>query len=366
MTWFQAKALADTPLLAHVAITGEIGKSWWDEDAVAASDFMRAVNALGDVTDITVDINSPGGSVADGITIANYLRDHKAKITVNVLGQASSIASVIAAAADEVNMGLGSWMMVHQPWTVAVGNADDLRALAGDLDIIRDSIMAHYVARVGEDKRAEMLALVQAETILSADEAVALGLADKLLVNTKAAASVSVLARAMALAAASARSKMDPAPEGMNAQDALALAFGIKPEDVNAQAGQLAEQIKALRNPVDADSLRAQHPQLVADIEVQARASVNTTEITHAAVTAERARASAIIKACDTTGQPQLVDKLISNGMAEDTAQEYIFDVAAASGNKQHINNNHSPEGGHKAGIDHNQIYARRNRKTPA
>ena len=128
----------------------------------------------------------------------------------------------------------------------------------------------------------------------------------------------------------------------------------------------IRDRIKALRNPDDADRLRAQHPQLVADIEAQARATVDTADITLTAVAAERARASAIIKACDTTGQPQLVDKLITNGMAEDTAQEYIFDVAAASGNQQHINNNHSPEGGHKAGIDHNQIYARRNRKTPA
>lgn len=366
MTWFQAKALADKPLFAHVAITGEIGKSWWDDDAVAAGDFMRAVNALGDLNEITIDINSPGGSVSDGITIANYLRDHKAKVTVNVLGQASSIASVIAAAADEVNMGLGSWMMVHQPWTVVAGNADDLRALAGDLDIIRDGIMAHYVARIGEDKREEMLALVQAETILSAEDAVALGLADKLLVETKAAASVSVLARSMALAATAARDKLALPPEGMTAQAALATAFGLDPEQVDAQAGQLAEQIKALRNPANAESLREQHPKLVADIETQARASVDTAEITQTAVTAERARASAIIKACDTTGQPQLIDKLITNGMAEASAQEYIFDVAAASGNQQHINNNHSPEGGHKAGIDHNKIYARRNRKTTA
>ncbi|MGB5856503.1 MAG: head maturation protease, ClpP-related [Oceanisphaera sp.] len=366
MTWFQAKALADNPLLAHVAITGEIGKSWWDDDAVAASDFMRELNALGDVNEITIDINSPGGSVSDGITIANYLRDHKAKVTVNVLGQASSIASVIAAAGDEVNMGLGSWMMVHQPWTVAVGNSDELRALAGDLDKIRDGLMAHYVARVGEGKREEMLALVQAETILSAEDAVALGLADKLLVETKAAASVSVLARSMALAAASARSKMEPTAKELSAQDALATAFNIKPEEVNAQAGQLAEQIKALRNPANAENLREQHPQLVAGIEAQARAGVDTAEITQTAVTAERARASAIIKACGTTGQPQLVDKLITSGMAQASAQEYIFDVAAASGSQQHINNNHSPEGGHKVGIDHNKIYARRNRKNTA
>lgn len=366
MTWFQAKALADKPLQAKVAITGEIGKSWWDDDAVAASDFMRSLNALGDLTDINIDINSPGGSVSDGITIANYLRDHKAKVTVNVLGQASSIASVIAAAGDEVNMGLGSWMMVHQPWTVAAGNSDDLRALAGDLDKINDGLMAHYVARVGEDKREEMLALVKAETILSAEEAVALGLADKLLVETKAAASVSVLARSMALAAASASNKMKLDPAGMTAQSALAAAFDIKPDEVNAQASQLADQIKALRNPANADSLREQHPQLVADIEAQARATVDTAELTQTAVTAERARASAIIKACDTTGQPQLIDKLITNGMAEQPAQEYIFDVAAASGSQQHINNNHSPEGGHKAGIDHNKIYARRNRKTTA
>lgn len=333
MTWFKAKANEQNPRVANISITGEIGASWWSDDSVAASSFMREVKALGELDEIILDINSPGGSVADGITIANYLQAHKAKVTANVLGQASSIASVITAAADEVNMGLGAWMMVHQPWTVAIGNADDLRALAGDLDKIRDGIMSHYVARVGEDKREEMLALVQAETILSAEEAVELGLADKLLVETKAAASISTLTRAMAAAAVEAKARIQP-PE-----------------------------------PAGIDELRNQYPEQIAAIENKAREGVDISASVQAATTQalsdERTRVTDIIKACQTTGQPQLMEKLIDNGMESKQASEYIFDVAAASSNGQHINNNHSPESGSGPGIDHNAIYARRNNRKP-
>ncbi|SDL77882.1 ATP-dependent protease ClpP, protease subunit [Modicisalibacter muralis] len=373
MKWFTAKALAENPRAAHITIDGEIGRNWWSDDSVASSDFMREVKALGELDEITIDINSPGGAVTDGITIANYLRSHSANVTVNVLGQASSIASVIAAAGDQVNMGLGSWMMVHQPWTVTLGNADDLRALAGDLDKITDGIMVNYLARVGEDKREEMLALIKGGdgdgTILNAEEAVALGLADTVMVETKAAASMAGLAKAMAHGAEQARAKIQSQSDqaqAMNARDALALAFDITPGEVDEQAADLGDRIVALRAAPTLASLREAHPGLIEQIETQAKATVELPEQTQAAVTAERDRVVAIVKACQTTGQPQLLDKLIGNGMTEAQASEYIYDVAAASGNKHAINGNHSPEGGHRAGIDHNAIYARLNRKTPA
>lgn len=82
---------------------------------------------------------------------------------------------------------------------VAIGNADELRALAGDLDKIADGIMAHYVARVGADNRERMQTLIKGDdgqgTILSAEEVVELGLADSVMVETKAAASLAVSPR---------------------------------------------------------------------------------------------------------------------------------------------------------------------------
>ncbi|WP_251976722.1 head maturation protease, ClpP-related [Salinicola avicenniae] len=368
MKWFTAKAQAGNSKAAHITIDGEIGESWWDDSGVSSKAFMSAIKGLGVLDEITIDINSPGGSVTDGIAIANYLRDHQANVTVNVLGQASSIASVIASAGDTVNMGLGAWMMVHNPWTVAIGNADELRALAGDLDKIADGIMAHYIARVGDANRERMQALIKGDdgqgTILSAEEVVELGLADAVMVETKAAASLAGLAKAMAHGAEQAKAKLASRQNApMTAADALALAFDLTPEEAEAQAADLGDRIVALIATPTVASLRDSHPELVAEIE----AGVSGQEQAQAAVTAERGRVVAIVKACQTTGQPQLLEKLIGNGMAEDQASEYVYDVAAAHGNRMNINGHHSPEGGGQStALDHSKIYSRFNRKPSA
>ncbi|ATH77787.1 hypothetical protein CLM76_09365 [Vreelandella venusta] len=381
MPWFTAQAQAGSPKAAHITIDGEIGYDWWDDSGTSSKAFMSAVKALGDIEEIVLDINSEGGGVFDGITIANYLRAHPARVVVNVLGQASSIASVIAASGDEVNMGIGSWMMVHQPWTVALGNADELRALAGDLDKITDGLMANYLARVGEEKRDAMLALLKGEngkdgTLLTAEEAVEFGLADKVLVNTKAAASMASLARAMAHGAEQAKAKLQrqsqPA-KAMTAADALALAFDMTPEEAEAQAADLGDRIitmRSLAEPKDDSqayqavmAIKQSHPDVIAGIEAKAREGALSSEAALEIVEKDRQRVTAIVKACQTTGQMQLLEKLVANGMNDQQASEYIYDVAAAHGNRFTIHNSHSPEGGHRKGIDYDKIYARRNPK---
>lgn len=372
MKWFNAQARANDPKAALITIDGEIGDNWWDSTGVSSQAFMNAVKALGEVTEIQLDLNSPGGAVSDGVAIANYLRQHSARVTVNVLGQASSIASVIASAGDEVNMGIGSWMMVHQPWTLAMGNADQLRALAGDLDTLNDSIMSHYVARVGEEKREEMLSLVKGGdgegTILSAETAVSLGLADKVMSEVRAAASMTGLAKAMAHGSKQAEAKLKadstPAPT-MAAADVLALAFQLEPAEAEAQAADLGDRIMLALNPT-AEYLRENHAQVVTAIEAEARATIDVSSSVNEAMAAERERVGGIIKACQTTGQTQLLEKLVANAMALDNAQEYVYDVAAAASDRNSIHNNHSPEGGHQKGVNSAEIYARRNRAPQA
>ncbi|WP_422101992.1 head maturation protease, ClpP-related [Vreelandella sp.] len=377
MPWFTAKAKAGSPKAAHITIDGEIGYDWWDDSGTSSKAFMSAVKALGDVEEIVLDINSEGGGVFDGITIANYLRAHPAKVVVNVLGQASSIASVIAASGDEVNMGIGSWMMVHQPWTVALGNADELRALAGDLDKITDGLMSNYLARVGEEKRDAMLALLKGEngkdgTLLTAEEAVEFGLADKVLVNTKAAASMASLARAMAHGAEQAKAKLQrqsQPPKAMTAVEALALAFDMTPEEAEAQAADLGDRIITMRNLAEPKddfqayqavmAIKQSHPDVITGIEATAREGALSSEAALEIVEKDRQRVTAIVKACQTTGQMQLLEKLVANGMDDQQASEYIYDVAAAHGNRFTIHNSHSPEGGHRKGIDYDKIYAR-------
>jgi ATP-dependent protease ClpP protease subunit len=372
MKWFKAKAEGS---VTKITIDGQIGIDWWDGSGTSSHAFMQAVKGLGEVSEIQIDMNSPGGAVSDGLTIANYLRQHDAKVVVNVLGQASSIASVIAAAADEVRMGLGAYMFIHNPWTVAVGNADQLRALALDLDTIATGILEVYVARVGEEKRAELQELIAGTdgdgTLLSAEMALELGLADSML-ETRAAASKEKIFEDLSSAITQAKqgleAKMQGAQQPRASQAALALAeaFGVTPEEAEARAHELGEQIVGLMAAqpgivegfnITAESLAESHPDVVSAIEAAAlRRGPNAEDL----VAAERHRVVAIVKACQTMNQPKLLEKLIANGMAEESAIEYVTDVAAAS--DPGIHSSHSPEGGHQPVIDMASIYARRKR----
>jgi ATP-dependent protease ClpP protease subunit len=174
---------------AQLHIYGAIGGYWGD---VAASDIVPALRAT--VADtINVYINSPGGDVYDGIAIRNALRQHSARIVVTVDGLAASAASFIAVAGDEVIMGSNAELMIHDAWTIAIGNAEDFRLVAGDLDRISQNIATMYADKAG-GTADEYRALMKAETWYSADDAVAAGLADR--VDTDAQSSVISIANA--------------------------------------------------------------------------------------------------------------------------------------------------------------------------
>ncbi len=186
MPWFKAQA-GEAIKSAEVWIHDQIGEDWWSGNGTTAKGFIDAVESLGELSDITLRINSPGGSVYDGLTIFNYLRNHNANVKVIVEGQAASIASVIAMAGDEVVMGVGTNMMVHNPWTWAAGNADAFRKVADDLDVITKGLLDAYAFKTGKDHES-LQALLDAETYLTAEDAVAMGFADRQDVELKAAA----------------------------------------------------------------------------------------------------------------------------------------------------------------------------------
>jgi len=122
-------------------------------------------------------INSPGGSVDEGIAIFNALRRHDGGVEVVVDSMAASIASVIAMAGKKVTMAVGSRMMIHDPWTIAAGNAKQLRKQAEVLEKYRDGIIETYNTRSKKTKE-EIIEIMDAETWLSADEAIQGGFAD--------------------------------------------------------------------------------------------------------------------------------------------------------------------------------------------
>jgi ATP-dependent Clp protease protease subunit len=164
---------------AELLLYGEIASSSWWGDEITPKEFKRDLDDLGDVSELNVFINSSGGDVFAGQAIYSMLKRHKATVTAYVDGLAASIASVVAMAADIVVMPKNSMMMIHNPWTIGVGEADDFRKLADDLEKIRESIIVTYQAKSGLD-RDEVISLMDAETWLSAEEALQMGFADEL------------------------------------------------------------------------------------------------------------------------------------------------------------------------------------------
>jgi ATP-dependent protease ClpP protease subunit len=159
---------------AKLHLYGAIGGWWGDIDAAS---IVPAIRDL-DVDTIHVFVNSPGGDVYDGVAIRNALRQHSARVVVTVDGLAASAASFIAVAGDEVIMGENAELMIHDAWSIAIGNADDMRTVADDLDRLSNNIAGMYAAKAGGEPDA-WRALMKAETWYSASEAVAAGLADR-------------------------------------------------------------------------------------------------------------------------------------------------------------------------------------------
>ncbi len=168
---------AESEKVAEVLIYDVIGADFFGEGVTAAK-VKADLDKLGDVSDINVRINSPGGNVWDGIAIFSLLKQHKAQIHVQVDGLAASAASLIAMAGDLITMGEGSMMMIHNPWTLAYGDANAMRKTGEILDKIEGQFVDVYAARTGM-KGDDIGALMDAETWFTAAEAVKNGFADE-------------------------------------------------------------------------------------------------------------------------------------------------------------------------------------------
>jgi ATP-dependent Clp endopeptidase proteolytic subunit ClpP len=139
---------------------------------------------------IHLRINSVGGSVTEGLAIANAIKRHKGGVTAHVDGLAASMATVIAVSADETAMADNGIFMVHEPWSVGQGTADDLRAEADVLDKMKKSLVRSYTKKTGMDDE-EVEELMRAETWMNAQEALAYGFIDYIEDGIEAAASLS-------------------------------------------------------------------------------------------------------------------------------------------------------------------------------
>ena len=164
---------------AEIWLYGDIGESMWG-DSISAKQFTEELKKAGAVSSILLHINSPGGSVFDGLAIYNQLKAHSAHVDVEIDGMALSIASIIALAGDTVKMAGNAFFMIHNPWTMAAGEAKDFREMADRLDMVRDNLLGTYYSKVSKNaSREQIAALMDAETWFNVEDAHKIGFVDE-------------------------------------------------------------------------------------------------------------------------------------------------------------------------------------------
>ncbi len=163
-------------------INGVIAEeSWFDDDITPA---LFASELAAGAGDVTVWINSPGGDVVAAAQIYNMLIDYPGHVRVHIDGIAASAASVIAMAGEVVSMSPVSMLMIHNPATLAVGDADELGRAIDMLAAVKESIINAYELKTGMS-RAKLARLMDQETWMDARAAIAMGFADDYLTGSR-------------------------------------------------------------------------------------------------------------------------------------------------------------------------------------
>nr|DAR71374.1 MAG TPA: Putative ATP dependent Clp protease [Caudoviricetes sp.] len=164
---------------AELILYGSIGSDeYWDD--ISDKAFKQDIENLGNVENITLHINSPGGSVFSAVAIANTLKNHKAKVTANIDGLAASAATIITSACDIVRMPKNALFMIHNPITFAYGNNQEMQKTLDMLDKVKNSIIETYLNKTKTDKET-LSQLMDNETWMSAEEAKEHGFVDEIL-----------------------------------------------------------------------------------------------------------------------------------------------------------------------------------------
>ena len=158
----------------EIIVFDEIG-GWYGIDA---KNFANTLNQI-QTKNILIRLNTPGGSVFDGVAIHNAIKAHSSHITIRIEALAASIGSVIALAADKIEMYETSFFMIHNPWVLAMGEADDLRKQADLLDKIKDTIINVYNKRL--DSEYDVVKAMDDETWYTAEEALEVGFIDEII-----------------------------------------------------------------------------------------------------------------------------------------------------------------------------------------
>lgn len=347
-TWYRIANAADDASVADIYVNDFIG-DWIDDYwgfGVTARAFLEALSKLdASVKTIRVHLNSPGGDVFAASQIANALRDQRTSkgrtVETIVDGLAASAATLIMMAGNPVKVADNALVMVHNPWSVGVGNAAQMRKLADDLDAVRNTIVATYQWHSKLDAEA-LIALMDAETWMSADEAIANGFATDKVEGLAAAASLD----RRALAKLTIPDQFKDRVEAFTAKEA--------PKPVAASA---VDVIRLCREGGVIDIAEA----LVAE---QATADVVQTRIAAAKQTraAETTRRDQITALCAKHKASDLAPGYIKGSMTVDDVRAHLTLYTAAV-DKAEIDTGIKPSGGARpqATLNPAEIYAARN-----
>lgn len=195
-------------------------ETWWGREiGPDAVDAFLADCSPGER--VKIEINSAGGYVIPGMAMANSIKNSQAHVVAHVTGLAASMASVIMCACDEIQVEEGAFVMVHNPWGWAEGEADELRKEAEVLDTMKAGIMAFYRGKFPEKSAEEISAMMDAETWMTGDAALKAGL------------KCVVIPATVRAAASATRHKFASIPEGAR----KFLALREKPSDSSAPGG---------------------------------------------------------------------------------------------------------------------------------
>ena len=176
--WTNQAPTATEPEQRILTLNGTIAEESWFDDDITPQLFREELNAGSG--DITVWINSPGGDCVAAAQIYNMLMDYRGSVTVKIDGIAASAASVIAMAGTRVLVSPVSMLMIHNPATMAMGDAAEMQKAIAMLDEVKESIINAYEIKTGMS-RAKLSHLMDAETWMDAHTAVDLGFADEIM-----------------------------------------------------------------------------------------------------------------------------------------------------------------------------------------
>ena len=359
---------------AKLKIEGVIGGfDFFDDSGQTAAEFVRTVDALGDVSQIDIDLNSPGGVVSDGVAIANHLIHHPATVSINVIGQAASIASVILQAADpgQRHMALGTTVFVHDPLTIAIGDADDFRDIAQTLDTVRDSIVGLF-ARHGTITQDEAKGLMRQDSTLTPEQALSSGIADSMDETLQAVACWMDQNAALDQARKTILNRRSNDMTRDNTQQA-------KQQDLDkddqgneqkyeAEEAEHEESVEEFSTDGQHDPVDISRPAPAIDV-VKACNKANVPHLAEsmieAGLTMEQVKertssANTIRDICAAAGVDARADRYIEAGMSADEVRRDLWDLVVAR-DGEHTDNHISPD--NRRALDTGEIYKHYNQQ---